>query len=106
MFMKWGENGKESCVQSHPGEGAGWYPVVPAKKESYNPVTQQIAYEKVDGVIMEKVVGNPAPVYWQGRIEDYPGIADQLDAIWKGGEAMENMRKTVMAVKAKWPKPE
>lgn len=39
------------------------------------------------------------------RREAYPPIADQLDAIWKGGAEMEAMRLRVLAVKAKFPKP-
>lgn len=38
------------------------------------------------------------------RVRDYPPIADQLDALWKGGEALDEMRAQVMAVKAKYPK--
>lgn len=34
----------------------------------------------------------------------YPPIGDQLDAIWKGGDAQADMLKQVMAVKAKYPK--
>lgn len=39
------------------------------------------------------------------RREAYPSIEDQLDAIWKGGEEMENMRQKVLAVKTRIPKP-
>lgn len=104
MFMKWGENGQESCAQSSPGDGEGWYPVVFADKKDYNPVTQIISYEKSGNFIVEKISGSPEKVYWQKRQEDYPSVEDQLDAIWKGGEAMEEMRKRFMAVKAKHPK--
>ena len=40
------------------------------------------------------------------RAKEYPAIADQLDAVWKGGTEMESMRAKVMAVKAKYPEPE
>lgn len=36
----------------------------------------------------------------------YPSLADQLDAIWKGGDAMEAMRQQVLAVKQRIPKPQ
>ena len=42
--------------------------------------------------------------YAQARREKYPPIADQLDAVWKGGEALDEMRAQVMAVKEKYPK--
>jgi len=38
------------------------------------------------------------------RYAEYPNITEQLDAIWKGGEAMEEMRARIFAVKAKYPK--
>ena len=37
-------------------------------------------------------------------LRQYPSIGDQLDAIWKGGDAQADMLKQVMAVKAKYPK--
>ena len=39
------------------------------------------------------------------RKNAYPNIADQLDAIWKGGEDLELMKSKVLAVKTKNPKP-
>lgn len=43
--------------------------------------------------------------YVAQRLAAYPPIADQLDALWKGGEAMESMRARVLAVKTTHPKP-
>jgi hypothetical protein len=40
------------------------------------------------------------------RATEYPPIGDQLDALWKGGEAAAEMLAKVQAVKAKYPKPE
>ena len=45
-----------------------------------------------------------APTYRELRAAEYPPIGDQLDALWKGGVAAEEMLATVMAVKAKYPK--
>lgn len=42
--------------------------------------------------------------YAERRAREYPPLADQLDAIWKGGEEMERMRQLVMAVKQRFPK--
>lgn len=55
-----------------------------------------------DGVLF----ANPADTrtYAQKRSSVYPPIGDQLDAIWKGGDAQADMLKQVMAVKAKYPK--
>ena len=38
------------------------------------------------------------------RQSEYPTIGDQLDALWKGGDAQTEMLAKVMAVKAKYPK--
>ena len=38
------------------------------------------------------------------RQSEYPTIGDQLDALWKGGDAQTEMLAKVMAVKAKNPK--
>lgn len=44
--------------------------------------------------------------YQERRAVEYPNITEQLDAIWKGGVAMEEMRAKVLAVKEKHPKPQ
>ena len=43
--------------------------------------------------------------YVSRRAAAYPPIGDQLDAMWKGGDAEIAMRKMVLAVKAQYPKP-
>jgi len=47
-----------------------------------------------------------AKAYARSRAAEYPAIGDQLDALWKGGAAAEEMLAAVMAVKSKYPKPE
>ena len=44
--------------------------------------------------------------YATKRAAEYPPIGDQLDALWKGGEAAAEMLSKVQAVKTKYPKPE
>jgi hypothetical protein len=39
------------------------------------------------------------------RATEYPSIGDQLDALWKGGEALDEMSAKIQAVKEKYPKP-
>jgi hypothetical protein len=38
------------------------------------------------------------------RKSDYPPIAEQLDAMWKGGDALEVMRVRILEVKQRFPK--
>ena len=42
--------------------------------------------------------------YARNRAKEYPAIGDQLDALWKGGDAAAEMLAKVQAVKAKYPK--
>jgi hypothetical protein len=43
--------------------------------------------------------------YAQLRRGEYPEIREQLDALWKGGQALEEMKQKVLGVKQKFPKP-
>lgn len=45
-----------------------------------------------------------AQAYARNRAKEYPPIGDQLDALWKGGDAAAEMLSQVQAVKAKYPK--
>lgn len=42
--------------------------------------------------------------YKYARAREYPSIGDQLDALWKGGDAAAEMLAKVQAVKVKYPK--
>ena len=42
--------------------------------------------------------------YKYQRAAEYPSIGDQLDALWKGGDAAAEMLALVQAVKDKYPK--
>lgn len=44
--------------------------------------------------------------YKDARRFEYPPVADQLDALWKGGADEAAMRARIEAVKAKYPKPD
>ena len=46
----------------------------------------------------------PPTPYQQLRAAAYPPIGDQLDALWKGGAAAEEMLAQIHAVKARYPK--
>lgn len=61
----------------------------------------------VGATYIDGVFTNPTPyvpTYDVLRAYEYPAIADQLDAFWKGGNALEEMRAKVLAVKEKYPK--
>ena len=45
-----------------------------------------------------------AHAYIAKRQAEYPSIGDQLDALWKGGDAQAEMLAKVLAVKQRHPK--
>ena len=54
---------------------------------------------------VEKIkIQDTASEYKLKRKAEYPSIGDQLDALWKGGEAAEEMLAKILAVKNKYPK--
>ena len=72
------------------------------KDEDYSGPTEEQILEEYNKLLSEY----EAKEYQRLREPEYPDIKDQLDAIWKGGDAYEEMLAKVMEVKAKYPKPE
>jgi hypothetical protein len=58
-----------------------------------------VAYD--DAVVQAYI---DAHAYIAKRQAEYPPIGDQLDALWKGGDAAAEMLAKVQAVKTKYPK--
>lgn len=58
----------------------------------------------LDGLSKPMVTYTPS--YRDKRKSEYPDIGDQLDALWKGGDALIEMAAQIQAVKDKYPKPE
>lgn len=52
-----------------------------------------------------EIVRPDNPDYYALRRAEYPAIGEQLDALWKGGEAAAAMTAKIAEVKAKYPKP-
>lgn len=59
---------------------------------------------EVDAELVRLNAEYVATEYQRLRAPEYPSIGDQLDALWKGGEAAAAMLEQVRAVKAKYPK--
>jgi hypothetical protein len=73
--------------------------------QATNPLPDGATAEQRD--IVETENGKfEASDYARLRRPEYPPIGDQLDALWKGGDAAAEMLARVQAVKAKYPKPE
>jgi hypothetical protein len=67
---------------------------------AYDQNGNEVSYD-LQAVEVEVAANN----YKQQRAAEYPPIGDQLDALWKGGDAAAEMLTKVQAVKTKYPKP-
>jgi hypothetical protein len=66
------------------------------------PSNVEVVEGKYAGGLSEYVA--PELPYTAKRMRAYPAISDQLDALWKGGDALIEMQARIMAVKEKYPK--
>ena len=66
---------------------------------AYDADSNEVAYDKA---AVQAYVD--AHAYIAKRAAEYPPIGDQLDALWKGGDAAAEMLAKVQAVKTKYPK--
>lgn len=61
--------------------------------------------DKIEAALLAQLAEEQRNAYRAQRAAEYPPIGDQLDALWKGGEAAAAMLAQVQAVKTKYPKP-
>ena len=80
---------------------AAWAALTPKTREVTNPLTGETTTVPIE---KSEIVRPDIPDYYAKRRAEYPTIGDQLDALWKGGEAQANMLDAIAAVKAKYPK--
>lgn len=71
---------------------------------SNNFVDFGVTWSEVQAEITRLEADYAAKQFQRDRVKEYPPIGDQLDALWKGGEAAAEMLAKVQAVKAKYPK--
>lgn len=70
-----------------------------------NPVaTDAEGYYEDEAELQEGADGGLYENYRALRRVAYPSLADQLDAIWKGGADMDAMREIIMGIKEKYKK--
>ena len=73
--------------------------VVTRGDDAFDEAGNQVMY---DETAVQAYIDSNA--YKGRRAAEYPPIGDQLDGLWKGGEAAAEMLAMVQAVKAKYPK--
>jgi hypothetical protein len=79
---------------------AAWAALTPKTREIEGiNGTETVAIDK------SEIVRADNPDYYASRRAEYPTLADQLDAMWKGSDAMTAMAAKIATVKAKYPKP-
>jgi hypothetical protein len=61
--------------------------------------------ETIKSLVQQEQILFEKTRYQYFRAPEYPSIGDQLDALWKGGDAAAEMLVKVQAVKEKYPKP-
>lgn len=72
-----------------------------------NATPDELAQHELDvAAALKKRAEHERIKYQRDRAAEYPPIGDQLDALWKGGDAATAMLDQVQAVKAKYPKPQ
>jgi hypothetical protein len=82
---------------------AQWAALEPKTRTIEDPFTGQTT---VVDIPKSEIVRPDIPDYYAKRRAEYPPLAEQLDAMWKGGQAQTDMLAKIQAVKQKYPKPE
>lgn len=81
---------------------AEWAALDPKTREVEDPMTGETTTVDID---KSEIVRPEIPDYYAKRRAEYPALGEQLDAMWKGGDAMTAMQAKIQAVKQKYPKP-
>ena len=81
---------------------AAWAALDPKTREVTDPMTGET---KTVPIEKSEIVRPEIPDYFAKRRAAYPVLGDQLDALWKGGQAAAEMQAKIQAVKAQYPKP-
>ena len=92
---------KEAAIYADIDAKEAAWAVAPKTREIPDPMGGEPQTVDID---KSEVVRADNPDYYAKRRAEYPSLADQLDAMWKGGEAAAAMTAQIAAVKAKYPK--
>ena len=85
-----------------------YHTAIYATHSSVVTIRGDVAYDKDENIVEYNEATVQAYIdahdYISKRQAEYPPIGDQLDALWKGGDAATEMLAKVQAVKIKYPK--
>lgn len=93
---------KEAAIKADIDAKEAAWAVAPKTREIPDPFGGSPTVVDID---KSEVVRPDNPDYYAKRRAEYPSLADQLDALWKGGEAAAEMTAKIAEIKAKYPKP-
>jgi len=71
---------------------------------SDNPTDFPVTWSQIQAEVARLQEIEDASSHQLPRRLEYPSVGDQLDALWKGGDAASEMLAKIQAVKAKYPK--
>jgi hypothetical protein len=92
----------ESAIKAQiDAKEAAWAALTPKTRETTDPLTGETRTVPIE---KSEIVRPDIPDYYAKRRAEYPSLGDQLDALWKGGDAQTAMQAQIAAVKAKYPK--
>jgi hypothetical protein len=92
---------KEAAIYADIDAKEAAWAVAPKTREIPDPMGGEPRTVDID---KSEVVRPDNPDYYALRRVEYPSLADQLDAMWKGGEAATAMTAKIAEVKSKYPK--
>ena len=81
---------------------AAWAALTPKTREIPDPFGGEPTVVDID---KSEIVRPDNPDYYALRRAEYPALGEQLDALWKGGDAAAAMTARIAEIKAKYPKP-
>lgn len=93
---------KEAAIKADIDAKEAAWAVAPKTREIPDPMGGDPITVDVD---KSEIVRPDVPDYYAKRRAEYPSLAEQLGAMWKGGDAATEMAAKIAEIKAKYPKP-
>jgi hypothetical protein len=96
-------NSSEARIKAEiDAKEAQWEALDPKTRTIDDPIMGEPQVVPID---KSEIVRPEIPDYYAKRRAEYPPLAEQLDAMWKGGQAQAEMLAKITEVKTKYPKP-
>ncbi len=92
---------EESIYADIDAKESAWAALTPKTREIPDPMGGEPQIVDID---KSEIVRPDNPDYYAKRRSEYPPLAEQLDAMWKGGEAAAAMTAKIQEIKTKYPK--